>query len=62
MAQKKGKKYGETFQPRFNCACQHANVITLEKQMKDLNQISNDDLVWLNITSSWQEILVLLSK
>lgn len=49
-------------QPRFNCACQHANVITLEKQMKDLNPISNDDLVWLNITSSWQELLVLLSK
>lgn len=49
-------------QPRFNRSCQHANVITLEKQMKDLNPISNDDLVWLNITSSWQEILVLLSK
>lgn len=61
MAKKK-KNMEKMLQPRFNRACQHANVITLEKQMKDLNPDSNDDLVWLNITSSWQEILVLLSK
>lgn len=40
----------------------NAKVITMKIKKEHFNPTMNDDLIWLNITSSWQERVVLLSK